>query len=129
MERVDFTKDVTNMIFRGAESGIAKMHSSCFFTYEEELATDYAEMNDNPCLYAFDISGLKLMEVERNEDLDFGIDWITEEEYSQYDGIRTESYSQTVFFGEFDCTNGKFTKSTYEEVIKQAESEIRRYDR
>ena len=129
MERVDFTKDITNMIFRGAESGIEKMQSSCFFTYEEDLATDYANMNDNPCLYAFDIQGLKLMEVERNEDLDFGIDWITEEEYNQYDGIRTESYSQAVFFGEFDCTNGKFTKSTYEEVIKQAESEIRRYDR
>lgn len=129
MKEVDFTKCVTNSIYRGANSGIEIMESSCFFSFEKEIAEDYALMNQSPCLYSFDISGLKFLIVDNNDDLDDGVEWISEDEFNSFDGVRTKSYSQAVFFGEFDCNNGKFSKTSYEDVILKSNSLNRRYDR
>ena len=129
MKTVDFSKDISYEIYRGANAGIETMSAGSFYTFEKELAVDYAEMNDDPCLYTFSIKGLKFLVVDNNEDIDYGAEYFTKEEIENYDGVRTKSYSQDIMFGEFCCKTGVFSKSSYEDVIKGATCEHRNYNR
>ena len=129
MKKVDLSKDITSTIFRGANEGIEIMCGGSFYSYEEELAIDYAEMEEKPCLYAFDVTGLKLLVVDYNDEIDEGVDGFTKEEIEMYDGVRTKNYAQVLMFGTFDCVTGEFKKQSYDELINDSKAEYRRYDR
>lgn len=129
MKTVDLSKDITSTIFRGANEGIDVMCGGSFYSYEEELAADYAKMEENPCLYAFDVAGLKFLVVEHNWDIDDGAESFEKEEIEMYDGVRTENYAQVLMFGTFDCVTGKFNKQSYDELMNDSKAEYRRYDR
>lgn len=129
MKTVDLSKDITNTIFRGANEGIDVMCGGSFYSYEEELAADYAQMEENPCLYAFDVTGLKLLVVEHNWEIDGGVDAFEKEEIEMYDGVRTKNYAQVLMFGTFCCVTGKFKKQSYDELMNDSKAQYRRYDR
>lgn len=129
MKIVDLSKDITNTIYRGANEGIDVMCGGSFYSYDEELASDYAKMEANPCLYAFDVTGLNFLVVDYNEEIDGGVEGFTKEEIEMYDGVRTKNYAQVLMFGTFDCVTGEFKKQSYEELMNDSKAEYRRYDR
>ena len=129
MKSVDLSKDIAKTIFRGANEGIEIMCGGSFYSYEQELATEYAEMEENPCLYAFDVTGLNFLIVEDNCDIDDGVDGFEKEEIEMYDGVRTKNYAQVLMFGTFNCVTGEFKKQSFEDLINDANKEFRRYDR
>lgn len=129
MKILDLSANKLDVIYRGANAGHKIMSDSCFYSYDKEIAEDYAMMNSKPCLYTFCVDGLNFLVVEENWMIDGGATEFEKEEIEKYDGVRTANYAQVLLFGEFDCTTGKFTKSDYETVINMAQSEERRYDR
>lgn len=129
MTTLDFSKDINNTVYRGANEGIEIMCGGSFYSYEEDLAIDYAEMEEKPCLYAFDVTGLKLLIVDYNDEIDEGVDGFTKEEIEMYDGVRTKNYAQVLMFGTFNCKNGKFKKQSFQDLTNDSNADYRRYDR
>lgn len=129
MTTINLSKDITNTIFRGANEGIDIMCGGSFYSYEEKLASDYAEMEEKPCLYAFDVTGLKFLVVDNNCDIDDGVEGFEKEEIDMYDGVRTKNYAQVLMFGTFNCVTGEFQKQSYDELMNDSKAEYRRYDR
>lgn len=129
MKVIDLSKDITNTIFRGANEGIDIMCGGSFYSYQKNLAIEYAEMEENPCLYAFDATGLNFLVVEHNHDIDDGVQGFEKEEIDMYDGVRTKNYGQVLMFGTFNCVTGEFQKQSYDELINDSKAEYRRYDR
>ena len=127
-------------IYRGANEGIEKQAAGSFFTTDFELATEYAEMEDQPKVYAYNVN-LKLIDIKDTENgcEDCGINAMTDEELSLYDGYIAKNGIQICLFGRIsnNCNENSlndfkaaiFEKLTIEELRNDANAEFRRYDR
>jgi len=127
-------------IYRGANEGIEKQAAGSFFTTDFELANEYAEMENNPKVYAYNVN-LNLIDIKETENgsEDCGINSMTDEELSLYDGYIAKDGVQICLFGRIsnncnenslnDFTPASFEKLSVEELRIDANVKFRRYDR
>ena len=125
-------------IFRGAKKGLKKMCGGSFFTELKEVATSYAELEDNGIVYEYNLE-LNLMKAPDYlwaADIDEGIETIKEtmededdfnKYFNNYDGIVAQKGAQIILFGTIE--NNIFTKQTLSELMKDVNANYRRYDR
>lgn len=127
-------------IYRGANIGIEKQAAGSFFTTDFDLANEYAEMENEPKVYAYNVelNLIKITDTE-NGNADAGILEITDEELSLYDGFIADKGIQICLFGRIsnecdaenfnDNTKSVFEKLSIEELRNDADAKFRRYDR
>lgn len=127
-------------IYRGANEGIEKQAAGSFFTNDFDLANEYAEMENNPKVYAYNVN-LNLIDIRETENgnEDEGINSMTDEELSLYDGYIAKNGVQICLFGRIsnNCNENSFNdnkpaifeKLSIEELRADANANFRRYDR
>jgi hypothetical protein len=122
---------ISGGLFRGANAGISEMSAGSFYSTDDAIAMSYAAMENNPTLYCFSKSGLKLIDIENTESCneDAGVLDITDGELSDYDGYIVNGGVQVCLFGRFCCSTGKFTKLPIDQIRQDANAAYRQYGR
>ncbi len=127
-------------IYRGANEGIEKQAAGSFYTTDFDLANEYAQMENSPKIYAYNVK-LNLIDIKETENgsEDCGINAMTDEELSLYEGYIAKNGIQICLFGRIsnNCNENSsndfkaaiFEKLSVEELRSDANANFRRYDR
>jgi hypothetical protein len=108
-------------LYRGANSGLKKMNAGSFYSSEIEIASEYAELQETPCIYSFGFKNDTLRFLKESHcNIDEGVKNFTKEQIENYDGAATIDGIQFILFGEVNCIDGSFKKLSYENVLKQS---------
>ena len=108
-------------LYRGANTGLKKMNAGSFYSSEIEIASEYAELQETPCIYSFGFKNDTLIFLEETHcNIDEGVENFTKEQIENYDGAMTKDGIQFILFGEVNCIDGSFKKLSYENVLKQS---------